>query len=198
MQAKCFRTTEIEAGKSHVDCSPDQPLLIAATSGPHDGYGVLNWTALNTWALGNDSTWADAAIDATLLGFNDVDTLRLICAELLHEKRKAEKAAQVAKVPPAPPVPVETNFGWALAAMKKGKRVARNLWSVGNWIVIVKKDNYAVNSLQDTTRKPETLSTVSGLRPWIGFRAPNGEFGPWTATEIDLLATDWFIVEPKS
>ena len=76
-------------------------------------------------------------------------------------------------------------FGLALEVMKMGKRVARAGWNgKGMWVRYVHALLYTVDGLELETQ-----------RSWLGMKTVNGEFVPWVASQTDLLAEDWEIVE---
>jgi hypothetical protein len=82
-------------------------------------------------------------------------------------------------------------FGDAVHFLKLGKRVARRGWNgKGMWLAIVegceympKTDNGAVHALGC-----EKL-------PWIGMKTADHKFVPWLASQTDVLAEDWTIME---
>ncbi len=88
-------------------------------------------------------------------------------------------------------------FGSAITAMKDGHRVARSGWNgKGMWLVLVQPDDdanvpprpaYAVNGIVD--------DATNGCLPWIGMKTADNKFVPWLASQTDVLAEDWQIVE---
>lgn len=80
-------------------------------------------------------------------------------------------------------------FGLAIEAIKKGIRVARKGWNGKNmWLEYVSSDKYT------------SLSIHNGLLPWIGMKTADDCFVPWLASQTDMLAEDWEIIdggEPK-
>ena len=80
------------------------------------------------------------------------------------------------------------DFGDAIRALKDGKRVARAGWNgKGMWLGMVlgydynpNKGNYALGC--------EKL-------PWIGMKTADNSFVPWLASQTDMLADDWVVVE---
>ena len=71
------------------------------------------------------------------------------------------------------------NFGRALALIKLGKRVARGGWNgKGMWIAL---------------REPSDSSDM--YRPYIYMRPVDGQVVPWVASQTDMLADDWVLVE---
>jgi hypothetical protein len=69
----------------------------------------------------------------------------------------------------------ETNFGWALAMLKEGKKVTRTGWNgKGMWLAL---------QIPDANSKMQ--------RPYIYISTAQGELVPWVASHADLLSTDW-------
>lgn len=82
------------------------------------------------------------------------------------------------------------DFGWALNALRKGKAVARKGWN-GKGIYI-KLQTPDVNSKMTL---PYIYIVTNGLvtdNP----NAPKGTV-PWLASQTDMLAEDWEVVEEK-
>lgn len=78
------------------------------------------------------------------------------------------------------------SFGHAIAALKAGERVARAGWNgKGMWLVLIPQSHW------ETTRGLENLD---GL-PWIGMKTVGDKFVPWLASQTDMLADDWTIVQ---
>jgi hypothetical protein len=72
------------------------------------------------------------------------------------------------------------DFGDAIRTLKEGKRVAREGWNgKGQWL------------------KLATSSMVgqSTLLPFIYICTVQGEIVPWLASQTDMLAEDWMVVE---
>lgn len=89
------------------------------------------------------------------------------------------------------------SFGHAIELLKGGHRVARSGWNgKGMWLVLVQPDDdanvpprpaYAVNGIVD--------DATNGCLPWIGMKTADNKFVPWLASQTDVLAEDWQIVE---
>lgn len=89
------------------------------------------------------------------------------------------------------------SFGDAVVALKEGLRVAREGWNgKGMWLVLVQPDDdadvppcpaYAVAGIVD--------DATNGCLPWIGMKTADNKFVPWLASQTDVLAEDWQIVE---
>lgn len=70
------------------------------------------------------------------------------------------------------------NFGEALDALKRGRKVTRAGWNgKGMWL-----------SLQ----VPDEHSKMR--RPYVYMRPVDGDLVPWVASQSDLLAEDWSVV----
>ena len=78
-------------------------------------------------------------------------------------------------------------FGLAVEALKKGLKVARAGWNgKGMWLAMVKGRQYDVaNGIAKDTE----------LLPWIGMKTADNGFVPWLASQTDMLAEDWTLVE---
>lgn len=86
------------------------------------------------------------------------------------------------------------DFGKAIEALKSSKKVARSGWNgKGMWLIL--------QSGSEVTVREETCYYNAGLRditinPHIDMFTANGEMQPgWLASQADMLAEDWIIVE---
>lgn len=71
------------------------------------------------------------------------------------------------------------NFSQALEAIKSGNRVARQGWNGrGMWVHL---------------QRPDEHSKMQ--RPYIYMCPVDGALVPWVASQSDLLAEDWGIIE---
>lgn len=81
-------------------------------------------------------------------------------------------------------------FGLALDALKLGKKVRRAGWNgKGMWLKMI--------GLMDWTVSANHAADVDQLLggAWIGIRSADDCFYPWSASQADMLAEDWGIVE---
>ena len=85
-------------------------------------------------------------------------------------------------------------IGLAVEALKKGLRVARTGWNgKGMWLTLVAYSCSA--SPEDHPHyHHHGVADVEGL-PWIGMKTADNKFVPWLASQTDVLAEDWVIVE---
>lgn len=85
------------------------------------------------------------------------------------------------------------NFGWAIAALKKGKKVARKNWN-GKGMFL-----FLAHSMDITT--DADLSCVKDLEgdlvsPSIVMKTADDRFCvDWLASRTDMLADDWYEVQ---
>lgn len=78
------------------------------------------------------------------------------------------------------------SFGLAIEAMKKGAKVARAGWNgKGMWLIRVGDFAFSERSC------PEHYQSA----PFIGMKTADDMFVPWLASQTDMLADDWRIVE---
>ena len=79
-------------------------------------------------------------------------------------------------------------FGLAIEALKLGKKVARAGWNgKGMWLKFVPNGYFdvGISIVEESTK----------LLPWIGMKTADKSFVPWLASQTDILAEDWQIVE---
>ncbi len=86
------------------------------------------------------------------------------------------------------------NFGLAIEALLAGHKVARAGWNgEGMYLYFVAGSEFTVSRLPLNAMYPE--GTQVSYRPHIDMRDAQGRLGVWTASQPDMLARDWFIVE---
>lgn len=101
-----------------------------------------------------------------------------------------------------------SSFGLAIDALKAGKRVARKGWNgKGMWLRYVHP--YAphpdafnggpvgnVCLINPYFKAADNNEHAEGtMLPWIGMKTADNMFVPWLASQTDMLADDWVIVE---
>ena len=89
------------------------------------------------------------------------------------------------------------SFGDAVEILKKGARVAREGWNgKGMWLMMVHPDDDAAVPPRPTYAVAGIVDdTTNGCLPWIGMKTADNKFVPWLASQTDVLAEDWQIVE---
>ena len=86
------------------------------------------------------------------------------------------------------------NFGQAIEALKNGKKVARVGWNgKGMFLYYVPVGAYA-----PCTEIAASLVNENGLveyGAYIAMKTAQGNVVPWLASQTDILAEDWYVVE---
>lgn len=102
------------------------------------------------------------------------------------------EAADTDAISPAPVPVIEgpdsgLDFGRALAALKRGLRVSREGWNgKGMWLVLIKAGN-----AMHTSRAGRF-----DMQDCIGMKTAQGTMQPgWLASQADLLAEDWTVLQ---
>ena len=86
------------------------------------------------------------------------------------------------------------DFGAALQALKNGQKVAREGWNgKGMFLFLVPGSVFKVNRPPLLGIYPE--GTEINYRPHIDMKTVDGEIVPWVASQTDVLAEDWCVVE---
>ena len=81
-------------------------------------------------------------------------------------------------------------FGQALEALKEGKKVARSGWNgKGMFLLYVPSEKWGIID------KIGLGIPKGNLLSWIGMKTADNMFVPWLASQTDMLAEDWGIVE---
>lgn len=82
------------------------------------------------------------------------------------------------------------DFGEAIKALKEGKRVARTGWNGKRMFLL-----YVPSEKWDIIDKIGLGISKGNLLSWIGMKTADGKFVPWLASQADMLADDWIIIE---
>ncbi len=83
------------------------------------------------------------------------------------------------------------SFGLAVEALKKGLRVARAGWNgKGMWLSHVRAGEWQVAEAVPGMDDKSLLT-----QPWVGMKTADNKFVPWLASQTDVLADDWMIVD---
>jgi hypothetical protein len=88
----------------------------------------------------------------------------------------------------------DLDFGWALTQLKNGKKVCRDGWNGKNmFLFLVPGSTFKVN-------RPPLLGiyeegTEVKYHAHIDMKTADGQVVPWLASQTDMLATDWMIVD---
>lgn len=92
--------------------------------------------------------------------------------------------------------PIETalTFGQAIEALKQGKKVARAGWNgKGMFLFLVPGSTFKVNRAPLLGIYPE--GTEVNYCSHIDMKTADDKVVPWLASQTDVLAEDWDIVE---
>ena len=92
--------------------------------------------------------------------------------------------------------PIETalTFGQAIEALKQGKKVARAGWNgKGMFLFLVPGSTFKVNKAPLLGIYPE--GTEVNYCSHIDMKTADDKVVPWLASQTDVLAEDWDIVE---
>ena len=81
-------------------------------------------------------------------------------------------------------------FGLAVEAVKKGKKIARAGWNGKGMFLI-----YIFPYINDQYTVIEKDGIVGTLAPYLAMKTADNQLVPWLASQTDILADDWVIVE---
>jgi len=89
------------------------------------------------------------------------------------------------------------SFGDALEAVKQGKRIARKGWNGKNMSVAYQKGYPEGIPCNENTARAWGMEVgeLFKCRPYLQLRCADGSFQMWLASQSDILADDWYIVE---
>ena len=82
------------------------------------------------------------------------------------------------------------SFGLAVEAVRKGKRIARAGWNGKGMFLI-----YIFPYINDQFTIIEKNGIVGTLAPYLAMKTTDNQLVPWLASQTDILADDWCIVE---
>ena len=88
----------------------------------------------------------------------------------------------------------DLDFGMALAMLKDGNKVARAGWNgKGMFLFLVPGSTFKVNRAPLLGIYPE--GTEINYHAHIDMKTADGTIVPWLASQTDVLADDWIVVE---
>ena len=82
------------------------------------------------------------------------------------------------------------SFGLAVEAVKKGKKIARAGWNGKGMFLI-----YIFPYINDQYTIIEKSGIVGTLAPYLAMKTADNQLVPWLASQTDILADDWCILE---
>lgn len=84
------------------------------------------------------------------------------------------------------------NFSEALAVLKDGAKIARTGWNgQGMYVYYVEGQSYPA---QTDVAKAEFGDSVP-YRDYLAMKTADNQVVPWVASQTDLLASDWVLVD---
>lgn len=90
-------------------------------------------------------------------------------------------------------------FGLAVEAMKKGRKVARVGWNgKGMHLELIKGKEMQINNhgfSPINEHDHNWKERVPEFSSWIGMKTADNKFVPWLASQTDILAEDWEIIQ---
>lgn len=87
------------------------------------------------------------------------------------------------------------DFGGAVVALRNGHKVAREGWNgKGMFLSYVGARSYDVG-ISAMHVDPYHLEDRPAYLPWIGIKTADNKFVPWLASQTDVLADDWTVVD---
>jgi hypothetical protein len=82
----------------------------------------------------------------------------------------------------------DLDFGQALQALRGGERVTRRGWNGrGMWLALIRDSRAQLLEAG--------IFRAVAMAPFIMMRTATAEFVPWLASQTDLVAVDWLVVE---
>ena len=89
------------------------------------------------------------------------------------------------------------SFGEAIISMKRGEKVSRKGWN-GKGMYVAYRSGYPDGVLVNKKTSDELGIPEGSLfrcRPYLQMKCVDGTFQMWLASQSDILADDWYIVE---
>lgn len=89
------------------------------------------------------------------------------------------------------------SFSVALEHIKAGRKVCRFGWNGKGMFIVYQKGYPDGIGINENTAKALGLEigTVCKFLPYIMMRTAQGDFVPWLASQTDILADDWTVMD---
>lgn len=88
------------------------------------------------------------------------------------------------------------SFGHAVAALKEGRKVARSGWNGKNmFLYYVEENKYPAERNSGSAIFGHFPNDEVPYRAYIAMLTAQNDVVPWVASQSDVLANDWYIVE---
>ncbi len=89
------------------------------------------------------------------------------------------------------------NFGEAIQALKSGSKVARAGWNGKGMFLIYVPGTIDAKLNEGTPYQVALQSNIVTINPHIDMYIATGQFQPgWLASQTDMLADDWELIQP--
>ena len=85
------------------------------------------------------------------------------------------------------------DFGFAIKALKQGKRVVREGWN-GKGMFLIHIRNACQTEIRGSGAVDLDEHGLWAVNDYIGMKTADDEFVPWLASQTDMLAEDWTIL----
>jgi hypothetical protein len=91
----------------------------------------------------------------------------------------------------------DPNFCFALVMLKAGRRVRRAGWNgKGMWLGLVTGDSWEIRKGSIPLGVFHAIARdTDKFAPWIAMRTADRQLVPWLASQTDILAEDWELVD---
>lgn len=95
-------------------------------------------------------------------------------------------------------IPVKLDFSDALRQLKGGQRIARAGWNgKGMWLTLSPGGEVAASDLWAPANKAFAVRNGGSavVLPYITMKTADNCIVPWLASQTDVLAEDWMVIE---
>lgn len=145
----------------------------------------LEYLELRGWGLPDDEDGTDAGYLVEYINSPNSNVIGFAGYVSWSPAQEFEEAYRVINA---------MNFGLAVEAMKKGFKVARSGWNgKGMFLFLVPGSKFEVNRAPLLGIYPE--GTEINYQPHIDMKTADDTIVPWLASQTDVLADDWGIVD---
>lgn len=86
----------------------------------------------------------------------------------------------------------KSNFGVALDAIKQGNKIAREGWNGKGMFLFY--NNGRLNTISYKALKAGIIENALEVAPFILMKTADNKLVPWLASQTDVLAEDWIII----
>lgn len=139
----------------------------------------------------------DRITKAKAISLEDVRRFNVLCYQRFDKIQDGEEFTKEEPTPEIQEPDFRFDFGEAIRLMKKGHRVARDGWNGKNMCVAYQKGYPQGVPANKNTAKAWGMKEgdLFRCRPYLQMKCADGTFQMWLATQSDILAEDWHVVE---